>query len=97
MVFIFRIFCTLENNAGLSTELKNAYYVQRFYQQVHVYWYLLRFVRFYTYDVLSVSKMGRNSYRVAEKVTSASTIEISLRKTQLFCQKKLNVRIGFKI
>ena len=51
MAFIFRIFCTLENNAGLSTELKNAYYVQRFYQQVHVYWYLLRFVRFYTYDV----------------------------------------------
>ena len=29
-------------------------YVQRFYQQVYVYRYLLRFVRFYTYDVLSV-------------------------------------------
>lgn len=43
------------------------------------------------------SKQGRNSHTGVEKVTSASTIEISLRKTQLFCQKRLNVRIGFKI
>lgn len=83
-LLFLEFFVRLENNAGLSTELKVHItyndFTNRCMSIIDIYSVLSAFIPMMYYP----SKLGRNSYRV-EKVTGASTIEISSRKTQLFC------------